>query len=140
MTKTNDDVMRFIELRAGGLSFDRISQETGTSKTTLLKWSREYQQELEQAQFFELQNILAQYGIMRRGRVDALSETLHLALTELRARAQTMNFNDLSTDKLLKLVLMLEARLERDTESNKLEYSERQNLKYILDGVIIDVD
>ena len=32
MTKTNEDVERFIELRARGLSFDKIAQETGTSK------------------------------------------------------------------------------------------------------------
>ena len=139
MTKTNEDVERFIELRARGLSFDKIAQETGTSKPTLLKWASQYRQELEQAQYFELQGILAQYGIMRRARVEAVSETLKMALTELRARAQAGNFGDLPTDKLLKLVLMLETRLERETGSRRLEFSDARNLDYIL-ASYVDVD
>ena len=139
MTKTNEDVQKFIELRASGLSFDKIAQETGTSKPTLLKWASQYQQELEQAQYFELQGILAQYGIMRRARVEAVSETLKMALTELRARAQAGNFGDLPTDKLLKLVLMLETRLERETGSRRLEFSDARNLDYIL-ASYVDVD
>ena len=139
MTKTNEDVERFIELRARGLSFDKIAQETGTSKPTLLKWASQYQQELEQAQYFELQGILYQYGIMRRGRVEVLSETLHMALVELRARAQAGNFGDLSTDKLLNLVLTLEARLERETGTRRLEFSDRRNLDYMLEAYV-DVD
>lgn len=139
MTKTNDDVQKFIELRASGLSFDKIAQETGTSKPVLLKWASQYQQELEQAQYFELQSILYQYGIMRRGRVEVLSETLHMALVELRARAQAGNFGDLPTDKLLNLVLTLEARLERETGTRRLEFSDRRNLDYLLEAYV-DVD
>lgn len=139
MTKTTDEVEKFIELRARGLSFDKIAQEMGTSKPTLLKWARDYQQELEQAQYFELQGILAQYGIMRRGRVEALSETLHMALTELRARAQAGNFADLATDKLTNLVLTLEARLEREATMRRIEFSDARNMEYLL-SAFVDVD
>ena len=139
MTKTNEDVERFIELRARGLSFDKIAQETGTSKPVLLKWSKDFQRELDEAQYFELQDILSQYGIMRRGRVEVISETLQKALTELRSRAQAGNFGDLPTDKLLKVVLMLEARLERETGSRRLEFSDARNLDYIL-ASYVDVD
>lgn len=139
MTKTTDEVQKFIELRARGLSFDKIAQDMGTSKPTLLKWARDYQQELEQAQYFELQGILAQYGIMRRGRVEALSETLHMALTELRARAQAGNFADMTTDKLTNLVLTLEARLERETTMRRIEFSDARNMEYLL-SAFVDVD
>jgi len=74
MTKTNVDIERFIELRARGLSLDKIAQETGTSKPVLLKWSKDFQRELDEAQYFELQDLLSQYGIMRRGRVEVISE------------------------------------------------------------------
>ena len=84
MTKTTDEVQKFIELRARGLSFDKIATETGTSKPTLLKWARDYQQELEQAQYFEVQNLLSQYEVMRRNRVEVVAETLSMArLTNL---------------------------------------------------------
>lgn len=139
MTKTNEDIERFIELRARGLSLDKIAQETGTSKPVLLKWSKEYQRELDEAQYFELQDLLSQYGVMRRGRVEVISETLQKALTELRSRAQAGNFGDLSTDKLLKVVLMLEARLERETGAFRLEFSDARNLDYMLEA-FVDVD
>jgi len=138
--KSNEDVQKFIELRASGLSFDKIAQETGTSKPVLLKWSKEYQQELEQALFFELQNILSQYGIMRRGRVEVLSETLQKALSELRTRAQSGKLSELPTDKLLNLVLTLEARLERETETRRLEFSDSRNLDYMIGAVFVDPD
>jgi len=76
---------------------------------------------------------------MRRGRVEVISETLQKALTELRARAQAGNFGDLPTDKLLKVVLMLEARLERETGSRRLEFSDARNLDYMLEA-FVDVD
>ena len=139
MTKTNEDIERFIELRARGLSLDKIAQETGTSKPVLLKWSKDFQRELDEAQYFELQDILSQYGIMRRGRVEVISETLQKALTALRSRAQAGNFGDLPTDKLLKVVLMLEARLERETGSRRLEFSDARNLDYMLEA-FVDVD
>jgi len=139
MTKTNEDIERFIELRARGLSLDKIAQETGTSKPVLLKWSKDFQRELDEAQYFELQDLLSQYGIMRRGRVEVISETLQKALTELRSRAQAGNFGDLPTDKLLKVVLMLEARLERETETNRLEFSDARNLDYMFTA-FVDVD
>ncbi len=139
MTKTNEDIERFIELRARGLSLDKIAQETGTSKPVLLKWSKDFQRELDEAQYFELQDLLSQYGIMRRGRVEVISETLQKALTELRARAQAGNFGDLPTDKLLKVILMLEARLERETGSRRLEFSDARNLDYMFTA-FVDVD
>ena len=139
MTKTNDEVQKFIELRARGLSFDKIATETGTSKPTLLKWARDYQQELEQAQYFEVQNLLAQYEVMRRNRVEVIAETLHMALVELRARAQAGNFADMTTDKLTNMCLVLENRLERETGSKRLEFSDARNMEYLL-SAFVEVD
>jgi len=139
MTKSNDEVERFIELRARGLSFDKIATETGTSKPTLLKWARDYQKELEQAQFFEVQNMLAQFEVMRRNRVEVIAETLHMALTELRARAQAGNFADMTTDKLTNVCLTLENRLERETGSRRIEFSDARNLEYLL-SAFVEVD
>ena len=52
MAKTTEEIEKFIELRAQGFSFDKIAEEIGTSKPTLLKWSSQYGRELEQAQYF----------------------------------------------------------------------------------------
>lgn len=121
MTKTVEEKEKFIELRARGYSFDRIAEETGTSKNTLLKWSKECSSELEQAQYFELQSLLSQYEVMRRNRVEALSQLLGSSLKELRKRADNDSLSRLQTDKLLNLVLTLEQRIERETEGRKID-------------------
>lgn len=139
MTKTTDEVQKFIELRARGLSYDKIASETGTSKPTLLKWASDYAREIEQAQYFELNSILAQYQVMRRNRVEVVSETLHMALTELQARAQAGNFADMATDKLVNMCLVLENRLERETGTKRLEFSDARNLDYML-ATFVEVD
>ncbi len=141
MTKTTDEVEKFIELRARGLSYDKIADEIGTSKPTLLKWSGQYSKEIAQAQFFELNNILTQYGLMRQGRVEVVAEMLGAVLKEMRLRAESGNFSDVKTDKLFELAVALESRLERETESKKLDVSisGRQELDWML-GSWAEVD
>jgi len=139
MAKTTEEVEKFIELRAKGYSFDRIAEETGTSKPTLLKWNSQYGKELEQAQYFELNSLLAQYGLMRRNRVEAFSKLLGTALEELQKRADTDNLSRLPTDKLLDLVLSLEQRVMRETEGKKLEFSSARDLDWVL-ASYVEVD
>ena len=121
MAKTTEEVEKFLELRAQGLSFDKISGITGISKPTLLKWNREYGKELVQAHYFELQALLAQYGIMRRSRVESVSVLLQSVMEELKKRANPDTLNRLPTDKLFSLYLALEGRLREETEGRKID-------------------
>ena len=139
MTKTTEEVEKFIELRAKGLSFDKIAEQTGTSKPTLLKWNETYMEHIEEAQFYELQNLLFQYGVMRRNRVEVISEMLGSALLELKQRAGTADFHKMDTEKLLNFILTLEQRLEKETDLRRLEHSESKKQKYLL-GSTIEVD
>ncbi len=123
MTKTAEEGEKFIELRARGYSFDRIAEETGTSKPTLLKWSKEYGRELGEAQYFELQALLHQYGLMRKNRVEGVSILLQAVIEELKKRAGNESLSRLPTDKLFALYLSLEGRLEEETEGRKIDLS-----------------
>jgi len=107
MAKSTEEVEKFIELRAKGLSFDRIAEETGTSKPTLLKWSKEYGRQLGEAQYFELQALLQQYGLMRKNRVEGVSILLQAVIEELKKRAGNESLSRLPTDKLFSLYLAL---------------------------------
>jgi len=122
MAKTTEQVEKFIELRARGYSFDRIAEETGTSKPTLLKWSNTYGRELEQAQYFELHSLLAQYGLLKQQRVESVSVLLQAVMEEMKKRAE-MDLSRLPTDKLFTLFLSLEGRLKEETEINKIDFS-----------------
>lgn len=139
MTKTNEDVEKFLQLRAQGWSFDRIAAEIGVSKPVLLKWSGQYQQELDQESYFELQNILASHNLMRMHRMAAISEMLAAALAEVRMRAQDGRLADMSTDKLINMVLVLEQRLEKETDRNRLDLSDGKRIDYLLTASV-DVD
>lgn len=141
MTKTTDEVQKFIELRSQGLSYDKIAGEIGVSKPTLLKWSGQYSKELGEAQFFELNNLLTQYGLMRQGRVEAFAVALGAVLKELKLRSETGNFSDVRTDKLVDLAVSLEGRIARELESAKLDVSPtgRQELDWLL-GSWVEVD
>mgnify|MGYP000600843329 CR=1 FL=1 len=123
MAKSTAEVEKFIELRAQGYSFDKISEETGISKPTLLKWSKEFGRELGEAQFYELQALLQQYGLMRKNRVEGVSVLLQAVIEEIKKRAGNESLSRLPTDKLFSLYLALESRLEEETEGRKIDLS-----------------
>lgn len=123
MAKTTEEIEKFIELRAKGYSFDKIAEETGTSKPTLLKWSNQYGRELEQAQYFELHSLLAQYGLLKQQRVESVSVLLQAVIEEMKKRAGNESLSRLPTDKLFSLYLALEGRLKEETETNKIDFS-----------------
>lgn len=134
MTKTTGEIEKFIELRAQGLSFDKIAEQINVSKPTLLKWSTQYQAELEQAQYFELQRLLSQYRVMRKNRVEVICSMLSSALKELSGRADTGALSIMQTDRLLNFILTLEGRLERETNSKKLEFSSARDMERLLES------
>lgn len=121
MAKTVEEVGKFIELRAKGYSYDKIAEETGISKPTLLKWSTEYSRQLKEAEHFELNSLLSQYGVMRQSRVQAYSSMLGKALQELKKRAEETDYSEVPTDKLLRIALELERRVEREAEEKKFD-------------------
>lgn len=116
MTKTIEEQEKFIQLRAQGMSFERISKELNISKPVLLKWSGELYNRVKEAQFFELENIVQKYGVMRKERFEVHSKLLNTALQELKERAENNKLKTLSTEKLFQLVEQLEERLEKDTK------------------------
>jgi len=136
MTKSIEEAEQFIQLRAKGLSFDKIAEQTGISKPTLLKWQKSYNKEIDEAMFFELQNTLEQYQVMRKNRVEVIAELLASALGEMKQRAGSQSLTRLPTDKLVSLVLTLEERLQKETESRTLEYSSARDMEYLLSSFV----
>lgn len=47
----NSKQRKFILLRADGLSFDKIATKLKTSKTTLIQWSKLFEEKIEEIQF-----------------------------------------------------------------------------------------
>ena len=115
MTYTNDQRMAFVMQRAQGKSFDKIADDLGISKPTLIKWQGELFAQIKEQEFYEVQAITEAYAVTRRQRFDATAKTLGAVLAELTRRVDTDQLADMATDKLVNLALVLEKRLMQDT-------------------------
>ena len=111
---------RFIELRGKGMSFQKIAEEMGVSKPTLIKWNGELLEQVKEAQYMELENLVEQYGLYRKERFEVYCKALNSALKEFQERAKTGELKKVPTDKLLNIVEQLEKRLEKDTSRELL--------------------
>jgi hypothetical protein len=100
MTET-DVKQRFIQLRAQNWSFDKIAQELGKAKQTLIDWSKELQDEIANLKAVELEVLYEKYYLLKEARLQTFGEMLTKIKTEVEQRELT----DVPTDKLLELLL-----------------------------------
>lgn len=108
--KTNSDKEKFIELRANGNSYDKISQELAISKPTLIKWGREYHREIANRLFLDNEALLSEYGLKKKARIESLAIVLHKALEELKSRP----LEDLNTKDLLSAIHELDTKMRQE--------------------------
>ena len=114
--KTIEEKQRFVELRGRGLSFEKIAEELSVSKPTLIKWNEELFHEVQEAQFYELENLLENYKLMRKERFEFYRKLLSSALAELESRAAAGKLQEVPTEKLLSMVEQLEKRVRQETK------------------------
>ncbi len=114
--KSVEEKQKFVELRAKGLSFERIAQELSVSKPTLIKWNAELYHEVQEAQFYEQESLLENYKLMRKQRFELYCKLLSAALAELESRAAAGKLQEVPTEKLLSMAEQLEKRVQQDTQ------------------------
>ena len=122
--KSVEEKQKFVELRAKGLSFERIAEEIKVSKPTLIKWSEELFHEVQEAQFYELENLLENYKLMRKQRFELYCKLLSSALAELESRAAAGKLQEVPTEKLLSMAEQLEKRVQQDTQQELVSVNE----------------
>jgi len=127
MVKSIEQQARFIELRGKGMSFQKIAEEMGISKPTLIKWNGELLEQVKEAQYMEFEGLVEQYGLFRKERFEIYCKALNTALKEFQERAETGELKKVPTDKLLNIVEQLEKRLERDTSRELLSVRVNDN-------------
>lgn len=139
MAYTNDQRMAFVMQRAQGKSFDKIADDLGITKQTLIKWQGELFAQIREQEFYEVQAITEAYAVTRRQRFDATAKALHAILAELSRRIDTDQLADLPTDKLVNLALILEKRLMQDTGRELVSVHVDKNFDALF-GEYIDAD
>lgn len=115
MAVTNEQKMLFVTKRAQNMSFDKIAQELGISKPTLLKLQGELYDQIREQEFYEVQELTEQFRVTRRDRFEVTARLLGAVRDELARRADAEQLADLPLDKLVNLALILEKRLSQDT-------------------------
>ncbi len=112
MSKTLDERQQFIELRAKGYSFQKISDELEISKPTLMEWSKDYNtnRDIQNQRTLVVDDLQERYAITRRHRIVVFGEFLQKAKDELNSR----DMSDIPTDRLITMVIKLSDTLKAD--------------------------
>lgn len=117
---------QFIELRAKGLSYQKISRRLKVSKSTLANWSAELEGEIASLRAMELEALYERHYLTKEARIKLLGEQLK----EIQAELKTRSLDQVSTEKLLEMELkMLQALQEEHVEVRPLSDYERSVLR-----------
>jgi len=103
----------FIKLRAGGLSFDKITKEINVSKPVLMKWEKEFSREIGELKFIEFETLKEKFLMGKKARVENYGEMLEKAKKELKAR----DLKDVSSEKLLNMIKDLEEKFKEEIKN-----------------------
>jgi transcriptional regulator with XRE-family HTH domain len=113
--KDTETKCKFLDLRAKGLSYNKISEEIGVSKQTLINWSKDLHQEIVNLKSIELEALCEKYNITKQKRIELFAEKLNAIKLELDQRS----LQDVSTDKLWEMLVKY-ARFLREEMGEKL--------------------
>ena len=115
--RTQAERQKFIQLRAEGLSFDKISRKMRISKQTLLRWSRKYESEIAELKAGRLEELREQYCLSVETKVKMWGKIVNEIMPELAGR----RFSNVTSEKLLDMLIKAQGKLEQayvDPESN----------------------
>lgn len=119
-----DQKLKFIQLRASGLSYDKIAKEINISKPTLIKWSRELETDIKNAQAIELDSLKEQYKTTKIERTKYIYEVYQRLKEEILKR----DLSSIPTNKLIELNLKI------------LESLNNENLNLNFNPLIEDIE
>ena len=110
---------RFIELRAKGYSFDKIAQELGKAKQTLIDWSKELEEEIANLKALELEALYEKHYLLKENRLQVFGELL----SKIKEEALSRDLSDVPTDKLLELLLKYSNQVNEEIVEPKFKTS-----------------
>lgn len=95
--KNNETKQKFIEMRAKGISFEKIAKELKIAKSTLIQWSKKYSTEIENSKAIEMEALQEQFYLTKTARIEILGQQVERIKEEIENR----DFSDIPTEKLI---------------------------------------
>ena len=108
----------FIELRARGLSFQKIAKKLQISKSTLINWSKECVIEINNLRELRVEAIKERFLISQEKKLEVFGVALGKIISEIEER----DLSDLTTGQLYKLFF----KMTKDLESGETVTLKRQ--------------
>ncbi len=114
MAATVDKQQMFVELRAEGRSFDEIAKRVNISKPTLIKWSREFKDKIEEVSKVIEEQFIIEQKVKRTVRAQKLSEELDKAYEALKKT----DYKNMSKKDLINIIEKIENKLSTIVGAN----------------------
>ena len=111
---------QFIELRASGLSFDKIAEKLEVSRNTLISWSSTLEVEIMNATQIQLESIREAWLLTKTAKLEAYGKQL----AKISAALAERDFEGLDTKTLMDLFF----RLHSATDTAGVTLNSRENL------------
>ncbi|WKZ71083.1 MAG: helix-turn-helix domain-containing protein [Melioribacteraceae bacterium] len=114
MAATKAQKQKFISLRAEGNSFDEIAKKINISKPTLIKWNKEFHEEIIELHKIMDEKFIEEEKLKRKIRAKYLRNELEKAYEAL----EKTNYDKLSKKEIIHLIDKLESKF---TELSKID-------------------
>lgn len=106
--KAQDEIQEFIQLKAQGLSYRKIAEKLGVSKTTLISWSKKYLPEIANLKSENLEALQEEYCLSIEARVHLWGKILNRIVNDIADRP----LESIATEKLFDMMLKAQKKLE----------------------------
>jgi len=103
---------QFIELRAGNISYDKLSKQIGVSKPTLMKWAKELATDIANLRTLNEEALLEKYKIGKLHKLELWAEQLQAVREELKSRG----YKEVSTERLVDMLERYSSLLDKEQE------------------------
>lgn len=110
---------KFVTMRAKNISFEKIAEELGVNKNTLVTWSRHLETQIANLKAIELDKLQTMYLVAKEERIRVFGKKLQEILQELEGR----DLSEVPTEALFSLALKYGELLKKEEVKLKLEHT-----------------
>lgn len=136
MAATKAKKQEFISLRAEGISFDEISDRINISKPTLIKWSKEFEEDIWEIQKSMDKKFIKEEKLKRKIRAKYLRNELEKAYEAL----EKTNYDKLSKKEIIQIIDKLESNFSEISRIDEITDEDEEIKITIIDETATEID
>jgi hypothetical protein len=110
--ESDETKMKFVELRARGVSVQKISAELAVAPATLYRWHDAMKEEIDKRRFAERERIMEKFNLAENERIEQLCAIYRRASEQVTKDS----FHIIPTTQLVKMMLALDKKFLKAIE------------------------